>query len=245
MLRTLFQKNSPQVAVMGAFRTGTNYVRFLLEKNFDCRIVYDAYGWKHGGVPVLTRYSGLTYPAVPVVYVVKHPASFITSLYDYFRDVNRNIIAPTDWEAFLRSPLVIFDSKPESSSQMRFSNPMQYWNFIYWNLAHLPTERFRSAGLRYESVLENPKQEIGKVAQALGLKANAAPFTVPEGKLARLNDRQRFEPQKAVTGESFNAVLYRDNSFMDRYTESDLELLRKELDPQLMARFNYEISGAS
>lgn len=245
MLRTLFQKNSPRVAVMGAFRTGTNYVRFLLEKNFACRIVYDAYGWKHGGVPVLTRYSGLTYPPVPVVYVVKHPASFITSLYDYFRDVNRNILAPTEWEAFLRSPLVIFDSKAENSSQMRFSNPVQYWNFIYWNLSTLPADRFRSAGLRYESVLENPKEEIDRVAETLGLKPNLAPFSIPEGKLARLNDRQRFEPQKAVTDETFNSVLYRDNSYLRRYSASDLDFLRAELDPQLMAHFNYEISDAS
>lgn len=241
MLRTLFQKNAPQVAVMGAFRTGTNYVRFLLEQNFECRILYDAYGWKHGGVPVFTRYSGLAHPAVPVVYVVKHPAAFITSLYDYFRDKNRNMAAPADWEAFLREPLVIFDSKPEESAQMRFANPAQYWNFIYWNLSTLPAQRFRSAGLRYESVLENPQGEIGRVADGLGLRRKSTPFSVPEGKLARMNDKQRFEPEKAVTNQSFNAVQYRDNSYLKRYSESDLDVLRAQLDPQLMARFDYAL----
>ncbi len=241
MLRTLFQKKSPQVAVMGAFRTGTNYVRFLLEKNFECRVLYDAYGWKHGGVPLLTRYSGLAYPSVPVVYVVKHPASFMTSLYDYFKDVNRNISASTEWEDFLRKPLVIFDSKPEGSVQMRFANPAQYWNFIYWNLSTLPAERFRSAGLRYESVLENPQGEIGRAAASLGLQRKSSPFSVPEGKLARMNDKQRFEPQKAVTDRTFNPVLYRDNSYLSRYSEADRDVLRAELDPQLMARFDYQI----
>jgi hypothetical protein len=241
MLRTLFQKNSPQVAVMGAFRTGTNYVRFLLEQNFQCRILYDAYGWKHGGVPVVTRYSGLAYPSIPVVYVVKHPAAFITSLYDYFIDKNRNIAAPTDWASFLREPLVIFDSKPEESSQMRFANPMQYWNFIYWNLSTLPAARFQSFGLRYETVLENPQGEIGRVAEALGLHRKSEGFSLPEGKLARMNDKQRFEPQKAVTTETFNAVLYRNNSYLNRYADADLDVLRAELDPQLMARFDYQL----
>lgn len=241
MFRTLFQKNSPQVAVMGAFRTGTNYVRFLLEKNYECRILYDAYGWKHGGIPVLTRYSGLTYPSVPVVYVVKHPASFITSLYDYFKDVNRNISAATEWEAFLRKPLVIFDSKPEGSSQMRFANPAQYWNFIYWNLSTLPAQIFRTVGLRYESVLDDPQREIAAVAERLGLRRKSTEFSIPEAKLARMNDKQRFEPEKAVTDQAFSAVLYRDNSFLRRYSEADLDFLRAELDPELMTRFDYQI----
>ncbi len=226
---------------MGAFRTGTNYIRFLLEQNFDCRILYDAYGWKHGGVPVFTRYSGLAYPSLPVVYVVKHPASFISSLYDYFSDKHRNIAAPTEWQAFLREPLVIFDSKAEESAQMRFSNPMQYWNFIYWNLSTLPPDRFSSTGLRYESALENPQGEIGKVAQRLRLRRKSSPFSTPQGKLARMNDRQRFEPQKAVTREAFDAVLYQDNRYLRRYTESDLACLRAELDAQLLARFGYSV----
>jgi hypothetical protein len=56
-----------------------------------------------------------------------------------------------------------------------------------------------------------------------------------------MNDKQRFEPQKAVTRETFNAVLYRDNSYLNRYADADLDVLRAELDPQLMARFDYQL----
>ncbi len=241
MLRALFQRKSPEIAVMGAFRTGTNYIRFLLEQNFECRVSYDAYGWKHGGVPILTRYSKLRYPRVPVVYAVKHPAAFISSLYDYFKSVDRNISASPEWENFLRKPLVIFDSNQESSSQMRFSNPMQYWNFIYWNLSTLPEDRIPTVGLRYETVLDDPQSVVELAAASLGLLRKSSPFQVPEGKLARMNDKQRFQSQKAVTDEAFNASQYSENSYFRRYSKSDLNFLRAELDTQLLERFEYEV----
>lgn len=243
MFRSLFQKSHPKLAVMGAFRTGTNYIRFLLEKNFACRILYDAYGWKHAGVPIWTRYSQLAYPSLPVVYVYKHPASFVASLFGYHTTVKRNISAPFEWEAFLRSPLVIFDSKLGSSSQLRFSNPVQYWNFIYWNLSHLPEDRFRSVGLSYESVLDDPEGQMSEVARQLSLKRISATFEVPEQKMARLNDRHGLDPNKAVTDQVFDPARYDKQNYLRRYSEADLDFLLSEADPHLMQRFGYQVEA--
>lgn len=44
------------IKLWGLKRTGTNYVRFLLEKNFDCRVLSDVLGWKHG-LPQRQPYS--------------------------------------------------------------------------------------------------------------------------------------------------------------------------------------------
>lgn len=241
MLRSIFNKNYRQLALMGAFRTGTNYVRYLLEKNFECKVSFDAYGWKHSGVPIFSRHSKFSYPKMPVVYVYKHPAAFVVSLYNYFLQVNKNIMASTEWEEFLRKPFVIYDLKSEGSPQMRFSNPVQYWNFIYWNLSNLPVDRINSEGLRYESVLENPEFEVGSVASRLGLRRNSLPFSVPEGRLRRLNDRS-FNPQKAVRDEKFDDDLYKNRKFFSLYTEADLQFLRKEVDGQLMAQFSYDLN---
>ena len=98
------------VAVMGAFRCGTNYLSFLLAENYRCRMVPDAYGWKHMGVPIHSLFHGRQLNITPIAVIAKDPFAFLTSLARYRSKVDRNIDAPRDWEEFVVQPIVLFDS---------------------------------------------------------------------------------------------------------------------------------------
>jgi hypothetical protein len=43
-----------RIAVIGGFRSGTNYLRFLLENNYRCDVSFHAFGWKHANVPIIS-----------------------------------------------------------------------------------------------------------------------------------------------------------------------------------------------
>jgi len=101
---TLSNDPLAKITVVGAFRSGTNYVQYLLERNFNCAPVIDAHGWKHGLIRPPYRSDALS---IPVVAVVKNPFAFLVSLFNYKLDADRNIDAPTEWDAFLMSPISI------------------------------------------------------------------------------------------------------------------------------------------
>lgn len=151
MLRRLLvrlRRRPATVVVVGALRSGTNYLRFLLERNWACSVAFDAFGWKHAGVPIPGSAARLAYPDLPILFTVKEPHAFCRSLHRYHVAHGRNLRAPTEWGRFLREPLVLLDRDPARSPQYRFANPVQYWCFVYWNLAFLPEGRFRVHGLR-------------------------------------------------------------------------------------------------
>lgn len=235
-----FSPFKKKITVLGAFRTGTNYVRYLLESNYRCRAAYDTFGWKHSGISIFSQSSGIKYAKQPVVYISKNPASFVVSLYDYYLKIDRNIIAEKNWHDFLRSPIVIFDSKPDKSVQLRFSNPVQYWNYLYWNLSNLPKKQFISFGLRYESVIQNPEAEIEAIAQQLKLRRISENFILPDKKMWRMKDKDHSNMKTSITNDEFDINNYLNADYLKRYTNDDIQFLINETDQHLLIELGYK-----
>jgi len=234
-----------RVSVVGALRTGTNYLKFLLESNYFVRAEFDAFGWKHGGVPILPAAGRRSpYPDIPLFYVVKNPFAFVLSLHRYHRrklDEGHRIslIAAHAWEAFVTSPIVIFDSQLPASPQMRFANPVQYWNFIYWNLENLDRRHFRVHGLNYEDLVADPER-VRDVEQVVRLTRRHDALVTPGNALKRLADRADDAPtERYETKEMFDAGSYTTRRYMEAFTESQREFVRSEANPWLMERRGY------
>ena len=104
------------------------------QSKIEGRIVstsFTSFGWKHGGIPVLSHGSGFDYPSAPLAFIVKTPYAFVVSLHRYhMRNVTHgaqiSIAAEKEFDAFLCRPVVISDSQLSHSPQMRFHNPLQY-----------------------------------------------------------------------------------------------------------------------
>jgi len=226
----------PKVAVVGALRTGTNYLKFLLEANYQITAAFSEFGWKHAGVPIFNHGSGFDYPDVPVFYIVKNPYAFVMSLHRYYVEHRKNIISHDAFDHFLTRPIVLFDSQLKNSPQMRFSNPIQYWNYIYWNLENLSTEKFRSIGFNYENLLADP-EGIKALEQVFRFRKRTGRTIVPRNQLKRLTGvTADVAGGQYETEDSFDSSYYIEEKYLNDFSEAQLSFIRNELDPQLMAR---------
>jgi hypothetical protein len=223
------------VAVMGAMRSGTNYLTYLLEQNYRCRVREDIYGWKHSIIPPRTVYHGRRLNLAPVVSVAKHPQMFLKSLYRYHLQVKRNMIASPDWIEFVTGRFVVYYARTDRSPQLHFANPVDYWNWLYGNLTTLPAQKFRSAHVAYETLSARPETECERLAELLGLKRKTAAFVLPRERLGRASSATR--GHATYVNEKDRKVS--EINVETEFTPALADFVRRQADPALMERFGY------
>lgn len=229
---------APKIAVLGGFRTGTNFLRAVLELNFDCQIIFHANGWKHGFVPVLSGHSVFKIKPVPGVFMTKSPLSFLLSLHRYHQEVGRNITAGSDWESFLRSPLTIYEHPRGETPEYRFSTPVEYWNALNWNL-HSLTRLDRSIyHCRYEDLLEASETVVCSLANQLGLVRKSEIFVVPQRRVKRTSG-QPVANAKYETPIDFDKSFYTQARYLKTYSPEDIDFVNTRLDSELMGALGY------
>lgn len=234
---------SPAVAVCGALRSGTNLLKYMLERDYHARVNFNAFGWKHAGVPVLSKDSGLTYPMVALAYVVKNPYAFVVSMHRYHQrktlEGHRiSLKAHTQFDRFLTGPVVISDSQLPGSPQLRFANPVQYWNFVYWNLETLDRARFRVVGFNYEDLITDPAG-LRVVEDVAPLRRRASDVSVPPGN--RLTRGSANSPTSSERDEPFDLTYYTEERYLHSFTGEQLAFVGSEVDHWLMERRSYAI----
>lgn len=233
--------NASCVAVVGALRTGTNFVRHIIEAHWPVTVTYNAYGWKHAGIPVLGPGSDLSYPAIPIIFVVKNPYAFVVSLYRYrmlaeTKGHRISLDGAVTFDAFLRGPVTLRDSQLRESPELRFGSPLQYWNFIYWNLERLDPQRFPAVGLNYETIVETPDC-LAAVDRLIPVPRNPGMIVLPETTLRRTSDRKR--KGKEDVAQAFDTAYYTQRRYLEEFTAGQLDFVRREADPWLMERRGY------
>lgn len=239
-------QNRLAIAVAGVLRSGTNYLKYLLEENYDVTADFNAFGWKHAGVPVLAQSAGMSYPDIPLTYIVKNPYATVVSLHRYLqRKVNQghkiSLDGAEDFGDFLTSPVTVFDSQLQGTPQLRFANPVQYWNFVYWNLETLDREQFRVIGFNYEDLISDPSG-IREVETLTKLKRRSDLLTTPKNQLKRLKGGPMSEAKSgSESSDAFDSAYYRDKQYLGSFSEQQLEFMRREIDPWLMKQRRYEI----
>ncbi len=232
----------PQIAVVGAFRSGTNFVQFLLERNYLCVVDGGAHGWKHA--PIARPYRD-DCQDIPMVVVAKNPFAFLTSLFDYRIEVDRNIDSSRNWGTFLTSPISIYDTDPSSAATYRFANPVAYWNDLYANLTNLPPQSITTEVLVYEDCLKDPEGEISRTAKSLGLVRGKNAFLYPTRKISRGKGGllgKLMGGSNRETHQSFTPEKYLTHSYLDRYTDTQLKFVADAADPELLARFGMNLT---
>ncbi len=231
----------PQVAVLGAMRCGTNLTKQMLETHWEVSASFSPFGWKHAGLPVLSPGSEITYPDMPIIYLVKNPYAFVLSLYRYrmlaLTKGDRVSVEGADkLDDFLRQRLVIFDSQLPHSPRMRFSNPMQYWNYIYWNLETIERSRFRIRGLNYEVLINRPASLL-VVEEIADLRRRKASIQLPRGHMGRLTETNIESEKRPET--AFDTSYYFESRYLRDFTAEQLHVISSEVDPWLMERRGY------
>jgi hypothetical protein len=228
------------VSVLGAFRCGTNYVKYLLERNYKVNAHFSAFGWKHAGVPIFSGGSGYEYPQMPAVFVVKNPYAFALSLHKHFVENRKGMMASEALDDFLRKPIVLFDSQLQGSPQLRFANPVQYWNFVYWNLETLDRARFSCIGLNYEDLVADP-EKIRAVEQIAPIARQTGEIVAPRNQMKRLGPKSKLAIDEYETKQAFDRDYYLGRKYLEKLTPAQVAFISGEADQFVMDRRGYEI----
>lgn len=235
-----------KVAIMGMFRSGTNYARTVLEWNYEVNVEYNTYGWKHGLFPILSSQCAIRNPDVPLLTMSKHPLAALDSLFRYFSTNGKNIRASNSFESFLRNPITIFDQGSDSSCELWFRNPVDYYNTLYLNL--LSAVRVQACGthMRYEDAISSPDKAFEKAATRLGLSRKPAdplePMKIPEYRTRNMGEGKRSDPSDYVGRNIFSLDRYIKQEYRSTYSIQDMKWVRSQIEEQLMKELDYNLS---
>jgi hypothetical protein len=226
------------VNLIGLFRSGTNYVRTLLEWNYDVTVNYDGYGWKHAVVPTFTNASQLNYPDGKTLVVVKNPYAVLPSWYKYAINNGRNIRGDTrSFSGFIRNRIIYRDDFNKSlAPEYYFPNPVQMWNSVVWNHVSV-AEQTGGFVLEYEDLLFSPEDVSNRIAHQLGLTRKSAEFVHPQNVVRNMGDRGvRDNRSRYVTKKKFDRSYYLDREYIREYSEDDLSFVNRSLDVDIVMR---------
>jgi hypothetical protein len=117
------------VRVIGAPRSGTNLVKYLMEANTDFRCVFNLGWWKHAVVPPLFDYHEPQADNTPTVIMFRHPVSQILSFFRFSEKGRSAIYGAGSLAEFIRSPVFM---DPPGVFSYRFATPVAYWEQYYY-----------------------------------------------------------------------------------------------------------------
>jgi hypothetical protein len=232
------------VNLIGLFRSGTNYVRTLLEWNYDVTVNYDSYGWKHAVVPTFSNASQFTYPDGKTLVVVKNPYSVLLSWFKYAINNGRNIRGDTrSFGDFIRNRIYFRDDTNKSlAPEYYFPNPVEMWNSVVWNHVSV-AEQTGGYIVDYEDVLCSAEETSSRIAHRLELTRKSAEFVYPQNVVRNMGDRGgRENSSKYVTKKKFDSSYYLDRKYVREYCEDDLIFVTRLLDTDVITRSGMKLA---
>lgn len=245
----------------GLQRSGTNYLRYLLEENYCSQVFINKGGWKHGYyvAPITLGYE------ISCVLSVKNPYAWFISMYEYINGKSHKItnpkdrigeLAPSDanakveigdkeWDKFLYNPLivngVIFNDKKRYECKMRAGNPIQYWNNMnyHWMKIKYEDKDLKTYIVRHEDLLENPEEHLNKTFGEI--RKQKSDFRDTQNEALATWDAHKAD--EIVSKKSFadRKKYYLEKKYMDYYNIQKLAFIAKELDKEVMKVLKYEI----
>lgn len=115
MPKNLFQKNyafmKTTFKIYCLPRSGSNYLKWLLENNYNIVLNQNEGGWKHGYVTNTTNN----------ILIVKHPILWLPSIYNY-------LLTPTDLCPPIQPNFYKFLRNPINIQKETYGNPLIWWN---------------------------------------------------------------------------------------------------------------------
>jgi hypothetical protein len=236
----------PEIKQYGLQRSGTNFLRIILQENYCVSVHPNVGGWKHGFYECSRRLGRELDCAI----CVKDPYAWVSSFYN-FRHPAREI----PFADFVRGQLTVSGGPDNPPTTITSPNPIRHWVRMneHWLAFELMTRR--KFLFRYEEVLADPFGKIQnlvkclglqrrrpflrRVAKFLGLSANGPGLFLPKVRLGAVRDR--YKGKEFKRGRDFDPKRYTERRYLDAFTPELLEFVNEHLNPNLLCRLGYEM----
>ena len=234
-----------EIKEYGLCRSGTNFLRVILQENYEVKLLTNTGGWKHGYYELPQRLGR----EVDVAICVKNPYAWLVSFYNHFQPEQKIAFAE-----YIRQPLNL--QRPERQDRALIAeNAPELWVQMYEHWLGIQLNERRSFLFRYEEVLANPYGSIQELVTTLGLRrqepwhyrlrrslglANGQPpFFRPSARLGAVPEH--YKGKHIKRGEEFNSAQYTRHEYLHQYTPELLDYVNQRLKPQLMEKLGYSI----
>lgn len=226
--------NIEYVKIYGLQRSGTNFVSDLINKNFEnTQVLVNYGGWKHGHYAAPWTLG----QEVNVAVVAKNPYAWLVSVYNYWGPNRKKNIGPdlagVPFEEFVKNR-VCLEYQKSIPYLIRASNPIQYWNNMYFHWSSVRLGDKKICMIAYEAFLMDAAYNIEILGKVLGLKPKEQ-VTVSE---------KTFEPAGEQPKESDEAwrdrEYYVKQNYLKMYNPKLIEFVNQQLDIEMMLQFGYD-----
>ncbi len=225
------KKKNYLMKIHGLQRSGTNYLTHLINKNFkNVEVLVNRGGWKHGPYSLKNI---LGEEELDVIIIVKNPYAWLVSVYEYWKSNNigpnlKNVSFPQ----FLQMKAV-FEFQSEVPYLFRASNPIQYWNNMYYHWGSIRLKTKQAYVITYESIIEDPKKALTNLAESYGLELISSYDLItkellPSGESLKTSDK-----------EWTKRDYYLNKGYLRYYTPDLLKFVNDNIDVELMNLFRY------
>jgi hypothetical protein len=239
----------PQIKQFGLHRSGTNFLRVILQENYQVMVLSNEGGWKHGPYEVQERLGRELDCAV----CVKNPYAWLVSLYKY-RHPEKDIPFPD----FVREPIhIIGPDGPDRAIDK--PNPVRLWVEMNEHWLSVKLQSHSLFVFAYEKVLAAPRESTRGLAKALklerrvplthrlktmvGAAAEEPEFYVPPRQLGALRDH--YKKKNLADGTTFDPGHYTRQEYFKAFTPDLLDFVNENLQPDLLTRLGYKLANAT
>jgi len=227
MLKHVFR--SPTVKQFGLPRTGTNYCRFLLERNYQVEVLVDKEGWKHGYL------SPMLHPCRMCVMLSKDPFAWFTSALRLYRHymLSTYSVTVSSLGGFLRSKFIIGDR----GCLLSFKNPIDCWNVMTRHWLSIPYTGRNFIAVRYEDLVKTPEETLGFIAKRFRLVRKIGDFENTAQTLGMSSDNQNVSQRS----QAFDPAYYLERKYMSLYTPEQIAYVNERLEKALLKKLKYQL----
>jgi hypothetical protein len=234
-----------EIKQYGLHRSGTNFLRIILQENFHVSVLTNVGGWKHGFYELPQKLGRELDCAV----CVKDPYAWVHSFYNY-----RHPEKDLPFADFVRGPLTVVG--PDGPDRgITSPNPWQHWVRMNEHWLGVELKEHRKFLFRYEEVLANPIVAIAELVRSLRLERRkslryrvarlfrlAGPepeFFLPHIRLGAVPEKYKNKHFKQ--GQAFDANRYTQQKYLNAFTPELLAFANDQLNADLVGRLGYQI----
>ena len=221
------------IKIFGLQRTGTNWLRALLQRNYKVDVMVNQGGWKHGQISWFAQEWNY------IIVLTKHPAAWLVSLWGHMNREYRgqDYFTAQSLAEFIRHPFIIPGVTPPKPHKwrVRASNPIQHYNNTYYHwLSITPGPPYVSL-IKYEELLAHPEEELDCLAHLMGLQRIGNEWD-PVSKTVNPSDDRCI----ALSNQDFaRTSYYLQERYWQEFNEEQVRWIESQLDHDLMVRLGY------
>jgi len=217
-----------RVMIHGLQRSGTNFVQFLLERNFHVQTTPMRAAGKHGPWCAPDPWERLD----AVVVISKPPYAWMVSLFEQV-GLNRRYEGGKTFSDFLRRPC----SAPLREGPWQAASPAWLYNAAYNNWLAIGRLKWNVAYVRYEDLLDpaNIGKELSRLKFELGLSTEeGSEWVYPHSYMGTTGQQREGEEEKQ------RASVERFQNALSFFGEDDLPFVNTQLERRVMEGLGYE-----